>query len=256
MNTVRRVTKLSWWEVKTFNQCPLAWDFLYLQRKKGRQPQYMIFGKAVHKAMEVFVEDFYETKRDFALAVSNATTAFDAIYAFEGPNVNKWLPIGKKVVEGLCNWTQEHEIEPVVSEPWLSKRVTRNYTYLFTFRGKADLLAKVDGVMTVIDWKTSTSGYENESSLEDVRQLGCYRLLTDSTYVQQAFVVGMKPGGEVHWKPMRVTDEQLKDLRAWIAGIHYKMERMKHLTGVYDSDICRWCLAQPEFCEGASNVHY
>lgn len=253
MERVRRVAKLSWWEIKTFVQCPLSWHYQYLLRVRKRIPQYMTFGRAVHKAMETFVKDFFGASRlAYDVAVDNAVTNFDAVYAFEGPNTVRWLPIGDRVVRGLCAWTQEHDIEILAVEPWLSRNVKQGGKFLFEFRGKADVLAKVDGVMTVLDWKTATRGYEKAKSLEDKRQLGCYKLLAGPEYIQQAFVVGMKPDGEAHWVPMQQSDSDLKDLRKWIAANHRKMETMQELLGVYDPDVCRWCLATPEHCEGAS----
>ena len=252
---VRRIAKLSWWEMKTFTQCPLAWQYQYLMKVKKRIPQYMTFGKAVHQAMEVFLKDFYGAMAlAYDVAVDNACSNFDNIYAFEGPNLKRWLPIGNRVVRGLCGWTQEHEIEIHEVEPWLTKDVTRGSEFLYQFRGKADALATVDGVLTVLDWKTATRGYEKEKSLEDDRQLGCYRLLAGLEYVQQAFVIGMKPDGEAHWVPTQQTDADLKDLRKWIARNHRQMEYTKDLVGVYDNEVCRWCLVTPDHCGGPESV--
>lgn len=75
---------------------------------------------------------------------------------------------GAKVAWGNFKvWEARHTIEPVLVEQWLVSDLMR-------FGGTMDLYASIDGVMTVVDFKTANNVYENH-----LVQLAAYRALLE-----------------------------------------------------------------------------
>lgn len=73
------------------------------------------------------------------------------------------------------SWEKQHKVEPILCEaPLVSE--------LYGFGGTVDMLAKVDGVDTIVDYKTGKAIYS-----EHIYQVAAYRqLVTESNYFPSA----------------------------------------------------------------------
>jgi len=259
MSRVRRVKKLAWWQLQTFEGCALHWKLAYVDRIKiPRKPQYLTFGGAIHEGFEHFLSDYFTLdapdKARLDVAIENACTRFEYNYTFEGgPNRDKWLPIGRRMVEVWARYLVNRDFKPIKIELWGERNVRRDGEFLFQFRGKVDCLAMVDGMPVVIDWKTAKYPYDEEK-LQERGQLAAYRLLAGKEWTSQALVVVTKDEPKVYWHQFEVTQADLKAFRQRVADAHAKMESLTEFKPVYDKDVCRWCQYAPEHCKGVTGL--
>lgn len=126
-------------------------------------------------------------------------------------------PAGQSV-DAFMEWWQAHKIEVLHSEKVLFSRT-------HWYAGTVDLIAMVDGVLTLADFKTS-SGIYPEMAL----QLSAYSLAYNEEYNEfpdQRLILRLpkdKPGCEIKAFPNHVQDNE-----AWLAAreLHRWQTRMK-----------------------------
>lgn len=96
-------------------------------------------------------------------------------------------------------WLQKHEIEPVLIEESLISPA-------LGFAGTIDLLAKVDGRLTLIDFKTSTRIYGDYYA-----QLSAYKqLLAERGFVPEAMlIVRLGKEKDISFEEQEVSNEEL-----------------------------------------------
>jgi len=259
MSRIRRVKKLAWWQLQTFEGCALHWKLAYLDRIKApRVPQYLPFGGAIHEGFEHFLSDYYlhntPDRSRLDTAIEDAGTRFEFKYIFEGaPNPDKWLPIGRRMIDVWARYLVDRDFLPAKLEVWGERNVRRAGEFLFQFRGKIDCLATVEGQPVVIDWKTAKYPYDEEK-LRERGQLAAYRILAGEEWSSQALVVVTKDDPEVYWHQYTITPPELRAFCQRVAVAHEQMESLVEFEPVYDKDVCRWCQYTPEYCKGVTGL--
>ena len=257
--TVRRCNQLSWSQVNLYkNRCKYAWQLRYLEKRRPPKPQPMKFGIAFHNGAEHLLDDLYVTpKTTPETAIKNAQSYFGFNYSFDlkGPNTAKWLPIGEhmigKLAENLLEMGDDFQL--VSTEQWVESFVRSRGELKFKMVGKVDCIARVQGELTIIDWKTA-SGMKYWSSGEEHEdmQLTGYQTLLLKEYPnpQLAYVITTKPQGMVHWLPTTRTLDQVKAFRRMVFLTHREMEAATKFPKTTDPFICNWCDMKGHYCDG------
>lgn len=91
------------------------------------------------------------------------------------------------------------------------------------FAGTVDCVAQVDGVWSVIDWKTTTRQKPNEAISDERLQVAAYRAALQSLYglvIPQGFLVFALPDEQAHVLP-------LPDLDALYASFTHRLARFR-----------------------------
>lgn len=113
-------------------------------------------------------------------------------------------PPARKAVESFLDWEKEHHVEVITTEQTF-------YNCALHYAGTADCVAKVDGELTLLDWKTSSGiwmeypvqvwGYaladETENADRLYRQVAIGRFAKDGTSEVRMFKRNEFPGIEV-----------------------------------------------------------
>jgi hypothetical protein len=127
-----------------------------------------------------------------------------------GPPPMPEHPAVLNCVNAALAWLAEHHVEPVANE-------RRIYSRKYKFSGTADMIAKVDGVLTLLDWKSSKSCYP-EFRLQTAAYVAAYEEETGE-YLQGRTLVRLgKEDGE--FDPKSYTRAQYRqDWKAFRAAL-------------------------------------
>ena len=110
----------------------------------------------------------------------------------------KEIDLANSCFQSYLNWESKHTIEPMLSE-----RPLVSHTY--QFGGTLDCFCKLDGVDTLLDWKTG--GIYKEA----VIQVSAYQqLLLEKGYLaRHAIIVGIPRSPDESYKEITVTEFEL-----------------------------------------------
>lgn len=126
----------------------------------------------------------------------------------------------RNCVHAALEWMGEHKVEKVEVE----KRV---YSRVHRFSGTLDKLAVVDGVLSLLDWKSSKNLYA-EYHLQTAAYVAAYQEETGIAVPQRVLIKLGKEDG-VFQDHILPTEEQGKDFEAFLAALTlYK--RVKELS--------------------------
>ena len=222
----RKIGKLSNTQVSMYQQCPKLWYISYvLKIRAPERPQPMCFGIALHEGMEALCHVWKE-KED---AVVTAKQVFEKSYRVgdgKGPNPEYWVAIGNRLIDNFDHKLQEMNFVPLTSEQRMS-----NEHYI----GVVDCIGMVNGVRTVIDWKTASSPYSTKD-VETSDQLTGYAWLTGCNQV--AFCVGVKKTGEVYWYSTTRSPQQVSEYEDRILVLRHKLATTSEFPGKHTRKAC------------------
>lgn len=136
-----------------------------------------------------------------------------------------------------CNaalgWIEEHHVEPVATE-------MKIYSRLYRYAGTLDMVAKVDGQLCIVDWKTSAAIYD-EYHLQTAAYAYAHLEMTNSSLplpniFPGRWIVRIGKDGEV--EPVLLPEESfgahldafLKAQALWMRMKELKEGHAKHLT--------------------------
>lgn len=225
---------LSHSRVNRYLLCPRQYHLYYLERLRPKvPPAALVFGQIVHQAMA----ELFAKKAD---PVKHFTESWGVLKGIplaykERENWEKLLAAGERLIQRILADEAPRITEvSVVEQPF-----TLGISCLDTpFVGIIDLVAHLDGVKTVVDWKTAGAAYApHEATLAD--QLTAYALAEPSAQ-QLAFCVLVKTKApQVEWHCARRSGEEIAEYLAKVehvareisAGHFYKRPGMW----------CSWC---------------
>jgi len=243
MTKIRDIGKLSYSQISLYKQCPRLWYEQYvLGHRLEEVSQALSFGIAYHAGVEELMKLWGKNS-----ALSEAQSKFEWEYCFgrmPGPDEDKWMPIGDKLLLNLAHKLREFDFEPVTIE----QMIERN-----NFRGRIDCVANVNGHKTIIDWKTASREYD-PSHVDTDEQLTAYNyLMPDIEFL--AFCVGVKGTQNVYWYETIRTKQQVDEFEQMVKSTRREMETLEKFPGMYNREACmawnRKCdMWQGDWCEG------
>jgi len=222
----RQIGKLSNTQVSMYQQCPKLWYISYILKiRMEEKPQPLCFGIALHDGMEALCHGWKEEEYPAVMAKQ----VFEKSYREgegKGPNPEYWIAIGSRLIDNFDQKLQQLKFEPVISEQMMA-----NDHYV----GKVDCIGMVDGVRTVIDWKTASRPYEDRD-VELSDQLTGYAWLTGCHNV--AFCVGVKDTGDIYWYSTTRTPQQVSEYEDRILTLRHELKTRAEFPGRHNREAC------------------
>lgn len=237
--------KLSHSQYNTFDWCKKKWYLSY--RVKVRiepRPHPLTFGIAFHEGTEVFAK---------GQGAEDALSRFHWSYSLDqkGEEPEVWVPRGNTMLEALFDRIDQfNEFDVVEAEQFRTRQLDH-----IKFTGKIDCIAKVDGKLTIIDWKTASdvSKY-NDNKIDTDYQLTSYAWLAEDVgWDELAFmVVGKSDKPEVKWCPTTRSPQAIAGWKRVMLRVADEMERYANTLPPGQHDYhCDWCdFANTQYCTG------
>jgi len=240
--TLRDIGPLSWSAINTYNRCPRQWALRYLEKlwpEEKAQP--LCFGIAFHAGVEEFLHHTINGEA-FPIALYHMKTKFDYEYALgddKGPDPDKWLPIGDKLLESLAHSIVEKGFVPEEIECKASRD---------GFRGRLDCIGMLEGRRIIVDWKTSSRPFTQKRINTDGQLTGYSYLRPDCDRV--AFVVAVKSSQNIYWYESTRTQKDVIEFKDMIDKVRGEMQTRDKFQGAYTRKACRFCDLVPRYCSG------
>ena len=238
---------LSWSQFNMWRDCPYKWYGFYRLKLVPRVKNiHFSVGSATHDAIQKALSAWQYKSR---LTVAEMVGVFSKYLQDDGvvsdpDTLQYWTLSAQNMFQGWMGWASTHEIEVEALE---KKVVTTN------FLGYIDCIARVDSQRYIIDWKTSSSAYDQKRADTD-DQVTVYRWLDGCTPdTKVAYGVLIKGTSRFQFLESERTDEDVSKLTSEIRG----MEDTTTTYGVDDmpekrpGSPCKWCeLYSMGHCEG------
>jgi len=241
-------------QLQTFEDCPLRYKFLYIDkiRKPEEQTIETFVGSCVHDVLERLYRDLLRCKLN----------SFDDLLAYYRDVWEKeWAPTIKIVHEELApehyfdygakcirNYYERYkpfdQSQTLDTEMWVSFALDRAGEY--QLRGKIDRIARrPDGTWEIHDYKTGGT-LPSQDEVDCDRQLGLYQigLTTRWPEVERVELIWHYVGFDIALRSQR-TPAQLQDLASQTIGLINQIEQEKEFAP-RKSDLCDWCEYRPE----------
>jgi CRISPR/Cas system-associated exonuclease Cas4 (RecB family) len=194
----------SYTQISHYLGCPRRYRYRYLDGWQERDTRAnMLFGRAFEQALAA-----YFRQQDATEALFKAW-ALHQQERLEYSNGDSW---DRMLQQGICllqRFAQEDRVRIPQPQRNLQLKVVRPLAGTNDFVGYIDAIGELDGVRTVIDWKTTTARYPEEPKglLALDPQLVCYSWLTGEPEV--AFVVFVRKRlREIQYLRATISDEQ------------------------------------------------
>ncbi|MCX6816994.1 MAG: ATP-dependent DNA helicase [Candidatus Beckwithbacteria bacterium] len=244
--------KLSPTALNTFLTCAYKFKLNNLIRVPRAKASFMSFGTAVHKALENFHRQFIlddkHPSKQFLL--DKFTKALEAEVLDKNESASR-LKQGAKILTAYYDYYQDDFIKAMFTEKFFGYGWSKTFLGDIPLTGKIDRIDPLDMVnktVRVVDYKTgqpqtrnAIMGKTKNSQGDYYRQLVFYKLLTklDQTFrleVTEAeidFVEPNRQSGKFRQESFKISDDDLKDLRATIISA---MKEIRALNFIRTTD--------------------
>ena len=240
MRTVPAVPALSYSSFRTYEECPLRWRFLYIDRLPETPRGYFTFGRVVHTVLEELVAPLVvPTAR--RVSESDRQRTLDEFHATVGPTTTpgRWMTVEELLAAYERAWSSEGYTSPEEESRYraLGREILLRY-YEFLVREQPapvsveeHLEARWDGIpvhgyidridrtpaggLEIVDYKTSRD-LSNEDAQES-DQLSLYQVLVEKNYPEP--VEGLTLYHLRSLTPLRVAPRAPTEL----AGLHDRL---------------------------------
>ena len=166
----------SYTQLSRYLGCPRRYRYQYLDGWEEKEVRAsMLFGRAFEQALAAY---FFH--RDSTVAWFEAWQAAVRDVAPSYGKGESWEQMLQQGTQLLERFAQEDRLRVGTPQQHLQFKVLRRLDAQSDFVGYIDAIAELDGVQTVVDWKTSGSCYPTEPAgiLRLDPQLLCYSWLT------------------------------------------------------------------------------
>jgi len=170
------VVTYSYTQISQYLACPRRYRYQYLEGWEEKEVRAaMLFGRAFESALAAFFlgrDGTVVFVNEWQAAVRDVTPEYG-----KGESWEQMLEQGTQLLE--C-FAQDNRVRIRQPQRHLQVKVLRRLDAQNDFVGYLDALAELDGTLTVVDWKTTSSCYPAEpaSLLQLDPQLVCYSWLT------------------------------------------------------------------------------
>lgn len=212
--TVRTIDHVSPSQLILYENCPRLW---YLRYVKGYWPPKthpLKFGIAFHEGSEAMMKSWGKE-----VALDNAVSKFNFDYTMnqKGENPEKWGAKAKEMFQHLdIGLRGLDSFNPISTERTIQKE---------KLRGRIDCFAKIGGEKYIIDWKSASYPYDEET-IKNSLQLTAYCWLTDNEY-KPAFILVTKASSDFYFFPTERTERDLLDFEDYMNSVIWQMENRK-----------------------------
>lgn len=170
---------------------------------------------SVTTVMKPLSDDTYGSidKEVLNRAAARGTAVHNAIENYLNFGVEDISSEYRGYFEGFLRWMQEHDVKPIGTE-------IRLYHKGLLYAGTTDLVAEVDGKITLVDYKTSASVQDKLCGV----QLEAYdKALHSHGYtVEQRAILHLKKDGEHTFIPFAANSEYWRVFTALLTVQNYK----------------------------------
>jgi hypothetical protein len=232
--TSRDIPHLSHSRINRYLLCPEQYRFYYIENLRLKFPSAnLVFGQVVHQALA----DLFNKKSDPIDCFLGAWAEMKDVPLTYGKK-QTWDNL-QETGQGLLQKFVKDEVRRIGHVKSVEKKFELNITGLdLPFIGVIDLVAQVDRINTVADFKTAASDYEkHEAPLSD--QLTAYQL-AESEAEQVAYWVMIKTKEpKIEWHPSNRSPERLME---YISKVGYVAKQIK--AGEFykrPGKHCSWC---------------
>lgn len=241
-------------QLQTFEDCPLRYKFLYIDkiRKPEEQTIEAFVGSCVHDVLERLYKDLLRCKLN---------SLDDLLAYYRDVWEKEWAPTIKIVHEELApehyfdygakcirNYYERYkpfdQSQTLDTEMWVSFALDRAGEY--QLRGKIDRIARrPDGTWEIHDYKTGGT-LPSQDEVDCDRQLGLYQigLTTRWPEVERVELIWHYVGFDIALRSQR-TPARLQDLALQTIGLINQIEQEKEFAP-RKSNRCDWCEYRPE----------
>lgn len=228
-----RTPHLSYSRINRYLLCPDQYRFHYIERLRPRVvAASLVFGHAMHESLAHCVKGMDDPVA-FFVQLWNDVKETELKYAYR-ESWDNLLVRGQALLE-LFIQNEAPRLNCVASEKPFEISIT---SLDMPMVGVIDLLADIDGLRTVVDFKTSSSAYADyEVVLSD--QLTAYQLVEPDA-VQSAFCVLVKTKEpRIDWHFAERSGEQLTEFLAKVE--HAAREIADQVFYRRSGQWCAWC---------------
>lgn len=247
--------KLSPTALNLYLQCPYKFKLEKILRLPQAKKPHLAFGTAIHKALELFYQEFKDTSlrppKDFLLSSFTTALKHELLTPLE---LSVRETRGKELLSAYYDIHQDDVRPPLFLEQFI--QVSLDDIILTGKLDRVEWLDESDRSLRVIDYKTGSAktlgqikGTTQDSDGALLRQLIFYRLLIDLNprlnqvsfgegvldFVEEPLVKG-KDGT----RRLRISDDQLKELKATIRSVMQEI-RALHFPRTTDLKACQSC---------------
>jgi hypothetical protein len=241
----------SYTQLSQFLACPRRYQFRYVDGWKERADgAKLLFGRAFETALEAFFrrEDPAQALFDAWSAVKAQPVTFSARESWDA-----LLQHGIRLLEAFA---RQERIQIPRPDHAFQLQFSRRLAGGQEFVAYIDAIGQLDGVRTVIDWKTTSSCYPEQPAglLALDPQLVCYSWITGEPQV--AFVVFVRKRiPEIQYLKATITDDQRRQFGALVEQTVNQIESGAFLprpgirfpqNGCLACPYIGLCLQQPE----------
>lgn len=166
-----RTPHLSFSRIDRYLHCPEQYRLYYVENLRPKlTPASLMFGKTIHQALALMFQEGVDPVR-FFLESWQGTKQVDVKYS-QKESWDKLKECGEQLLEKFV----KEQVPRISNVSAIEKSFELNISDLdLPFIGFIDLMAKLDGLETVIDFKTSATSYAGyEATMSD--QLTAYQL--------------------------------------------------------------------------------
>jgi hypothetical protein len=204
----------SYSQVAQYLRCPRSYRHRYLDGWQERESRAaMVFGRCFEKALAA---SFLGQDCGAVLFDEWNLARYSGLAFKHGENWDRMFRQGVRLLEVFARDNRIHIPEP---EHNLQVKFQRDLPDGNQFVAYLDAVGELDGIRSVIDWKTTSSRYveEPEGLLSLDPQLLCYSWLTGMSEV--AFVVFVRKSlSEVQYLRTSITEDQRKEFGKLVAS--------------------------------------
>jgi len=231
---VAGLSHLSYSRINRYLTCPWQYKLYYVEGLRPELPAAsLFFGKAIHKALAAFFQendnaitvfqDEWERLKDKPLRYAHRES-WESLHERGSGLLAKFLM--EELRKLSCVEASEKPFELAISNLDVP------------FVGVIDLMARLEGVQTVIDFKTASTSYqEHEVRLSD--QLSAYQLAQPQAPQLALCVLVKTKEPRIEWYTARRESQQLQEFlaKAEIVGRHVEENLFYKRPGKW----CAWC---------------
>lgn len=231
---VSQMPHLSYSRLNRYLTCPEQYRLHYVEGLRPKVPAAsLLFGQIVHQALSAFFRS-QTGPADFFQANWKETKEVQLRFVYRETWENL-LERGQRLLEKF-RAEEASKLAPIVAS---EKPFDLSITSLNRpFVGTIDLIAELEGVLTVIDFKTAGSAYaEHEVILSD--QLTAYQLAIPNAEQSSLCVMVKAKEPRIEWQIGRRTSRQLTEflMKAEIIGRSIESQCFYKRPGQW----CAWC---------------
>lgn len=207
----RKINHVSPSQLILYEDCPHLWYLRYVKKFWPPKSHPLKFGIAFHDGVESLLKSWGKD-----VSLDNAISKFEFSYGIgqKGEDPEKWGKKAKEMYQHLLiGLNNLEDFQPIKTEQTLQKG---------RLRGRLDCLAKMGNEDYLIDWKTTSSPYDQETVTNSL-QLTAYCWLTDNQY-KPAFILVTKYSTDFYFYPTTRTKKDLINFEDYMDSVIWQME--------------------------------